>query len=172
MTKLSEKLRNNECDTYRINDGEMVELGTGEQRRVVLENSKNTYNENNGVYNIYDENGSLWATANPYLVDSLTRQYGDLRRDKDMGVELSNGVEPANMRREKWREIKARGADFYKSYHAQKAAETEKGDMARKEREERIAALRGMKQQETPAVKKTEVTHEMSAQMMKRSAER
>lgn len=164
MSKLSEKLRDNELDTYRINNGELLELGTGEQRRVVLENRKNTYNENNGVYNIYDENGSLWATANPYLVDELAKEYGDLKRDKDMGVELSNGVEPANVRNETWRKIRARGVELSKTYWKEKNAEMSKSD--------RIAALRGTAQQAPAAIRKTEITHDMSAQMTKQGAER
>ena len=76
----------------RLEQGRMLK-NDGFEREVSLEkNAKNVYNRNNDVYNIYDDKGNCFATADAVLVDRLTEKYWDLKRDEALGVELSNGL--------------------------------------------------------------------------------
>lgn len=146
----------------RLEQGRMLK-NDGFEREVSLEkNAKNVYNCNNDVYNIYDDKGNCFATADAVLVNRLAEKYWDLKRDEALGVELSNGLNFSYQPdAEQWKIIQGRGK-----------RNTNARYLSQENASNKIAALRGTAQQTPTAVKKTEMNHEMSAQMMKRGAER
>ena len=154
--------QNPETTVMRLEQGRMLK-NDGFEREVSLEkNAKNVYNRNNDVYNIYDDNGNCFVTSDAVLVDRLAEKYWDLKRDEALGVELSNGLNFSYQPdAEQWKIIQARGK-----------RNTNARYLSQENASDKIAALRGMAQQAPTAVKKTEMNHEMSAQMMKRGAER
>lgn len=146
----------------RLEQGRMLKNDGFEREVSLKKNAKNVYNSNNGVYNIYDDNGNCFATSDAVLVNRLAEKYGDLKRDESLGVELSNGLNFSYQPdAEQWKIIDGRGE---RNTNARYFSQENVSD--------KIAALRGTAQQAPTAVKKTEMSHEMSAQMMKRGAER
>lgn len=148
-------------DTMQLHSFDKVKLAGGTERNIIVEDRKNTYNENNGVYNIYDEKGALWVTSNPRFVESLTKDFNDLKQDKNMGVELSNGTELSGSKNYEWTAVRDRGVALSERFWEEK-----------REKIDKIAALRGTAQTAPAPIKKTEMNREFSAQMLKQGAER
>ncbi len=100
---------------------DMVVLGDGEKRYITDKGLKNSYNENNGVFNIYDEKGSLFVTSDAKLVEKIAEAHRELKQNQELGVTLSNGTHLANSSRDReWQEISAYGKNSSRDYYEQK----------------------------------------------------
>ncbi len=141
--------------------GDSTIITAGDERRdIISENVKNTYNRNNNVFNIYDENGSLYATTDAELIDKIVSAHKELKLDGNLGVALSNGESLASPdRNQEWQEISQLGMHRSNHYYQRK---NEKEDAKAESLAQRLAQLRGTSKEAPKAVKKTEMNPNMA----------
>lgn len=125
--------------------------GLDEKLPIGTKNRTNTYNDNNGIYNIYDEKGRMYITANAELVDKITSSHKDMKQDSSLGVAFSNGEDlvyanGTNPRPTmEWRNVRETGQAISKRFFEKK----NEAEDARAAKLQQLNALRGI-QKETP----------------------
>lgn len=131
--------------------------GSFERKVELAKDKKNVFNSNNGVFNIYDENGSCFITADAELVQNLTKEHKDLKKDETLGVELSNGMNFSNATdAEKWNVVQRTGEMRTNAVHK-----------AEREKAEKLKSLRGTAKTAPTPVKQTELSPELAASKAK-----
>lgn len=162
---LSEELykesQHSDTTVLRLEPNRKLSSGSFERQTELAKDQKNTFNCNNDIFNIYDEKGNCYVTADAALVSRLSHDHKELKKDEGLGVELSNGMNFSyGPDAQKWNNIRNEGE-----------RRTVGMRQAEKEKAMKLAALRGTAKTEPIPVRKTELNNEMAGKMFNREAE-